>query len=233
MAEITIGGYHDLRDHIVATWNYHELRDELNEAIVRIAESDPRVSWTHASGVAQIETATVTGGATANADVIVTVTGTAVRNSPKIVNVGVTNGDTASDVAGKIRVALNLVSDILDGFTVTGSSADIVLTSKLKLANDITLNIAIDGTTNATGVPDAANSTNTLAGTAYPQTLEITTVITGSDVDITLPQTFTKSALYKVASGGSALSLETYTQFTIEATNDQLTIKHRVEVPRV
>jgi hypothetical protein len=68
---------------------------------------------------------------------------------------------------------------------------------------------------------------------AEAQTLELTTIITGSDVDINLPQTFASSALYKVATDGSALSVESFTQFTIEATNDQLTIKHRVEVPRI
>jgi hypothetical protein len=69
---------------------------------------------------------------------------------------------------------------------------------------------------------------------AEAQTLELTTIITGSDGDITsLPQTFASSALYKVATGGDAFSVETFTQFTIEATNDQLTIKHRIEVPRV
>lgn len=116
MAEITSAGYQDIRDHVEATWTYHELRDGSAAAIVRLALSDSRVTWTHA---------------------------------------------------------------------------------------------------------------------ANAQTLELTTIITGSDVDITLPQTFAASALYKVATSGSALSEESFTQFTIEATNDQLTIKHRVEIPRV
>jgi hypothetical protein len=65
------------------------------------------------------------------------------------------------------------------------------------------------------------------------QTLEITTIITGEDADIDLPTTFKYSAIFKVATAGSSLSTETFTQFTIEATSDQLTIKHRIEVPRV
>ena len=116
MAEIKAAGYQDLRDHIEATWTYHELRDVAGDPIVRLALSDSRVTWTHTPGA---------------------------------------------------------------------------------------------------------------------QVLELTTIITGSDVDITLPQDFAGSALYKVATVGSALSEETYTQFTIEATNDVLTIKHRVEVPKV
>lgn len=116
MAEITSAGYQDIRDHVEATWTYHELRDGVAAAIVRLPLSDPRVTWTH---------------------------------------------------------------------------------------------------------------------TVNAQTLELTTIITGSDVDITLPKTFAASALYKVASAGNALSVESFTQFTIEATNDQLTIKHRVEIPRV
>jgi hypothetical protein len=65
------------------------------------------------------------------------------------------------------------------------------------------------------------------------RTLELTTVITGSDVDITLPQDFRKSSIYKVATAGDALSLESFTIFTIEAESDQLTIKHRIEVPKI
>jgi len=66
------------------------------------------------------------------------------------------------------------------------------------------------------------------------QTLELTVVLTGADADLLpLPKTFAKSALYKVDTNGTALSVESFTQFTIEASNDQLTIKHRIEVPRV
>jgi hypothetical protein len=65
------------------------------------------------------------------------------------------------------------------------------------------------------------------------QILEITTVIRGSDDDIILPKSFASSALYNVGVGGEALSVEGFSQFTIEAGSDQLTVRHRIEVPRV
>ena len=116
------------------------------------------------SAVLQVETATVGGAATASANVIVTVTSAAVTGSPLATNVAVTNGDTAATVAGKIRTALNAVAAITSVFTVGGSSTTITLTRITSAANDGTLNIAINGTTNTTGVPDAASSANTTAG---------------------------------------------------------------------
>ncbi len=68
---------------------------------------------------------------------------------------------------------------------------------------------------------------------AGAQTLELTTTVTGADADITPPQTFAGSELYDVSSGGSPLADETFTQFTIESDSDELTIKHRLEVPQV
>ena len=65
------------------------------------------------------------------------------------------------------------------------------------------------------------------------QTLELTLIVKGSDSDITIPQTIKYSAVYKVATGGDALAIEEFTPFTLEADGDQLTVKHRIEVPRV
>ena len=123
-----------------------------------------RLTTTGTTAVLQVETATVTGGATASANVIVTVTGSGITGSPLATNVAVLNGDSASDVGGKIRTALNAVTAITSVYTVGGSGADITLTRITAAANDATLNIAIDGTTNSTGVPDAATSANTTAG---------------------------------------------------------------------
>ena len=58
-------------------------------------------------------------------------------------------------------------------------------------------------------------------------------VITGKDTDITLPQTFAKSAIYNVATGGTAFSLETFNSFTLETVNDELTIVHELQIPQV
>jgi hypothetical protein len=118
------------------------------------------------AGTSQVETATVASGATASANVIVTVTGTALTGSPLATNVAVTNGDTAAVVAGKIRTALGLVAAISDVYTVGGSSATVTLTKTVATANDATLNIGIDGSTNSTGVTNAGTSANTTAGVA-------------------------------------------------------------------
>lgn len=116
MAEISEDGYEDIRDHIESTWVYLELRDDADSQIIRVDDSDSRLSWTHSDG---------------------------------------------------------------------------------------------------------------------DQTLEYTITVSGSDSDISPPQTFEKSALYKEDSGGDYMSLESFTQFTIETSDDQLTVKHQVQVPQV
>lgn len=125
-------------------------------------------------GTAQVETATVAGGATATADVIVTVTGAGITGSPLAVNVTVDNLDDADTVAGKIRAALGATAAITALYSVTGTGPDIVLTEITLNGNDPTLNIAIDGTTNSTGVPDAASSANTTTGVATIPAAQIT-----------------------------------------------------------
>lgn len=71
--------------------------------------------------------------------------------------------------------------------------------------------------------------------TAGAQTLEMTCVIKGDDPDIAplLPQTFAGAALFKVSSGGSAMSEEEFTTFTMSSENDQLTIIYQLEVPQI
>ncbi len=70
--------------------------------------------------------------------------------------------------------------------------------------------------------------------TAGDQTLELTCVLSGDDVDITLPETFASSVLYKVSTSGSPMTAaESFAPFTMSAEGDQLTIKHQVQVPQV
>ena len=69
--------------------------------------------------------------------------------------------------------------------------------------------------------------------TAGSQTLELQIVVKGSDAEVTLPQTFASSAIYSVASGGSAHSIETFSNFTAEATGDELTVIHQLEIPEI
>jgi hypothetical protein len=120
------------------------------------------------SGTAQVETATVLGtigpAGAGNATVIVTAAG--MTGSPITTPVAVANDDTASDVAGKIRVALALVANIDAYFTVSGASAAVILTRKAAAANDATLNISVDNGT-CTGLTAALTSANTTAGVAH------------------------------------------------------------------
>lgn len=69
--------------------------------------------------------------------------------------------------------------------------------------------------------------------TAGAATLELTIVITGADAEISasLPKTFASSRIFKVSSGGNSFSTETFSAFTIQTSSDQLTVKHRIEVP--
>lgn len=116
MAEINTSGYQAIRDFIQSSWQYIELRDDTNAAIVRLSPSDSRVTWTHLSG---------------------------------------------------------------------------------------------------------------------EQTLKLQIVVKGSESDITVPQTFASSAIYSISTGGSAYSVETFTPFTMESDQDELTVIHSIQVPQV
>ncbi len=65
------------------------------------------------------------------------------------------------------------------------------------------------------------------------QTLKLQIVIKGSDSDISVPKTFASSAIYSVATGGSAYSAESFTPFTMETDQDELTVIHSIQVPQV
>ena len=71
--------------------------------------------------------------------------------------------------------------------------------------------------------------------TAGAQTLKRQVVIKGSDSDISslLPKTFGSVAIFSVASGGDVLASETFTNFTMESTSDQITLVLNMEVPKV
>ncbi len=73
--------------------------------------------------------------------------------------------DDANAIAGKIRTALAADEDVAELFDVSGATDAVILTAKTPLANDATLNIAIDNGTCA-GITTAATSANTTAGVA-------------------------------------------------------------------
>lgn len=126
------------------------------------------------AGVRQVETATVVGTIDAsgvgNATVIVTAAG--LTGSPLTTSVAVANNDTASQVATKIRAALNGVTAITDLFIVGGAGATVSLTKIVADANDATLNISINNGT-CTGLTPALTSVDTTAGSASVATVNI------------------------------------------------------------
>lgn len=109
----------------------------------------------------QVETATVVGTITSpaggNATVVTTCTG--MTGTPITTSVAVTLGDTATIVAGKIRIALQAVANITGFLTVGGSGIYVTLT-RLNSASISNLNISIDNGT-CSGLTTAGTSENT------------------------------------------------------------------------
>jgi hypothetical protein len=74
---------------------------------------------------------------------------------------------------------------------------------------------------------------------AGAQTLELTVVVKGSDADIggvngaNLPKTLASSQIHASAGSATSFSTESFAPFTIQTVDDELTIKHRIQVPKV
>ncbi len=131
---------------------------------------------------AQVETITVTAGATRAGTLVVRLTSAVVTGSPVSVNVAVTaSDDTAAKVATKIRAALNLNAAITAKFTIGGAGADVTVTAKSTDDNDSSLAFALtnDG---ATGVTANA-SADTTGGVAPVLQVETIQVTHGVDAD--------------------------------------------------
>ena len=168
------------------------------------------------TGVAQVETATAAGTASASGDVTVTVTSAGMTGSPLAVTVPILNGDTASAWATKVRTALAANATIAARFTVSGATTAIILTRKpgevltadstsvnLFVATDATLNIALAG---PAGVTAAATSANTTAGTATSGVY----VLDGNGEDfegVAIPTCVPKAVLF-ANSGTTALEID-------------------------
>lgn len=65
--------------------------------------------------------------------------------------------------------------------------------------------------------------------------LQLRMLATGSDADIPVPVTIRSSAVYKVASGGTPMSVETLVEGDgqINADPDNVTVTHYLEVPEI
>lgn len=147
-------------------------------------------------GTLQVETATVAGTVTDTGNITVTVTASGMTNSPKAVTVAVVSGDTANQVATKIRTALGLDANVSGFFTISGANADIILTKKTSGANDATLNIAIDGgsvaatSIGATQLP-LTSVTGLFVGDRIKVGVEYSTIVSISGNIITLKDALT------------------------------------------
>jgi hypothetical protein len=163
------------------------------------------------TGVAQVETATAAGTASAPGDVTVTVTSAGMTGSPLAITVPILSGDTPTVWAGKVRTALAANATIAARFTISGTTTAIVLTRKpgtvltdgvntvnLFVATDGTLNIALAG---PAGVTAAATSANTTAGTVTSGVY----ILDGDAKDfegVTIPTCVPKAVL--LVNGGTA-----------------------------
>lgn len=68
--------------------------------------------------------------------------------------------------------------------------------------------------------------------TQVGNTIEYVIIINGND-PLFSNQTVSKSVIFDVATGGQAIAVESFTDFTFESTDDQLTIKHTIQVPQL
>jgi hypothetical protein len=126
-----------------------------SQAFFRLYDND--------DGTAQQETATAAGTITGSGNATVVVTAAGLTGSPNTVSVPVTSGDTAAVWADKVRVALRNHLVISNFFAVSGTGTAIILTARVRAANDSTLNISLDNGT-STGITTAGTSANTTAG---------------------------------------------------------------------
>jgi predicted secreted protein len=113
-------------------------------------------------GTRQVESMTVTGAASASDDLTVTVTATGIAGV--VVTVAVTDGDSPTVVATKVRAAMNALSTITDYAVVGGTGATFSLTMLLPAANNAAMAFVFGA--GSTGVTMGA-STDTTAGVAF------------------------------------------------------------------
>lgn len=141
-----------------------------------VAEVPVAYSGVFSAGVQQVETATVAMDDTdvkTTGHVAVTVTATGMGNTPKTINVAVTEGELPAEVAANIVTALNADADVSAMFTATQgtgeNTADVILTRKkvngIVVANISNLNIGLIDVDDE-GITTAASSANTTAGVA-------------------------------------------------------------------
>ncbi len=114
-------------------------------------------------GTRQIETATVVGTIVNPGNATFVLTAAGMTGSPITRNVAVLSGDTSDVVAAKAIADFLTVANITNWFDVGGSGSQIVLTRKIAVANDGTMNLSSANGT-CTGLTAQPTSVDTLAG---------------------------------------------------------------------
>jgi predicted secreted protein len=117
------------------------------------------------NGSVQVETATLVGTITNPGDIDFTITAAGMTGSPLTLAITVANGN-ASTVAASVRAYLTTnaaAAAVRALFDISGATDKVILTRKIPMANDATLNMA-SATGTATGLTTTASSANTTAG---------------------------------------------------------------------
>src|SRR5699024_5360184 len=71
-----------------------------------------------------------------------------------------------------------------------------------------------------------------ITGTSSGATIEYKVVVTGATSEFT-GKTVGKTVIYANATGGTPIATETFTNFTFVENEDELTVRHVLEVPKV
>lgn len=89
-----------------------------------------------------------------------------------------------------------------------------------------------DDTDSAIGRWEVGGSKASWTHSAGDQTLEMTLIVTGADLGV--GNTVSGSRIFSVATGGDILHQEPFANaFTVSQDNDELTVKHQIQVPQV
>lgn len=94
----------------------------------------------------------------------------------------------------------------------------------------------IELTNSGTGVVRLSTSDSRVtvnsAAEANPYEIEVT--VTGADSEITQPQTIDGSRVYEAdAAGEEVTPIETFSSVTLDNDQDELTVRHQIEIPQI
>ena len=145
-------------------------------------------------GTFQQETITIDGAPTSDGDITVTVTAAGMTGGSKALTVAVLDVDTVDEVASKIKVAMILDTvSIGDFFTVSGTGADVEITSRVAIADDATMDIVGAAGTTGTSFTASADTTTGVAASTAAEIAEIVKDALNADAVICAMFTATRS----------------------------------------